>query len=1252
MRKAFNIRLTLIAVLSALGLGCFASESSNLLISRNLPNLEIRCFTQSGNSIWVGTGNGFVIIQNGIWKEYSLVNRDSGGLEMITSTNFIAAEGKDALICTPTMMVRFDSATELCSEPVTYLDNTIIPDAVTCLDGCAYLFARSFCSLFKYDFRERELSLIKTLGEPRTMNFTEIIIPRGHEGSIMLFDPDQGVFSYDMSGGSLTQWTGSPKSIDPRTALMDSGSQLWLSEDNKGITKYSLDFNTLEMKPADRYLTDGRELPECRILDAIDCDEDVIVCTNGYGLAHLGKEEHKSYRLKQPSLAKISSLFNAGDNIILGGTSYNGLISIRESFCGMLSSTNMDPDLTIPDNAVYSMLEDGDLLWISSESGIDCFDMAQRKVLRRNSFLNTPIVSLARLNDRQLLAVCLNDGLAVYDKATGTLEQLSTSVIPRSSKGKNDYRKTLAVNDSNGNVVIFNLNNTNYILNPSDNSVKSFDIAYSNSNEYAQQASIDRTGFAIIKYEQYLYEYDLSTGKTRCIFEAPTPICSISRSTDDNLWFAAGTTIYEFEPSKNRVTEQATAQLRDGCIFTSCVAGSCGTVWITSTLNKLRAYDIASKKITLFPSTHMSSNNYLPNPVLAAGNCMSFIVGTAGILMIDANQYDKNESFDRDVDKLCIFLDNRLLKDIPENEPLTVPGNYYSLRIHVNINAPDALSAIPVKYNVSKGGKTSFEYISNQSYLNIAHLSAGNYVLSARILGDDNWKEPVTLLEFKVKRPWYASILAFTAYALLFLAIMGSVSYFSMKSQRTHDLMQEYESSSASTRHKMELISHLAHNVRSPLSLIYSNILDFRETSPANGYLYKKLTEVLAQVKKAGRLATEAMNVPKVADSARTINVSSIKLNEWLDGIISDHKIECEARGLKINFEPDHIIQIINTDVQKVEIGVLNLLSNAIKYNENSVITVKTAVLSQRYVRISVSDRGPGLGGKPDAPFSKPEQDKADFYGYGVGLHSVRMLFNTMGSRVGAQDRDGGGATFWIDVPLMAATLVGNEIDTEAGKQTAKDNFIVDSKTKTILFVDDQQDMLDYVIDEYESKFNKVFTAHDGSEALVVIGENRPDIIVSDIMMPHMNGFELCKAVKSNLEFSHIPFIALSSKTESSHQVMSYKLGPDDFVAKPFDMEVLYKAIVYQLSIRNKIVSDLRDGHTSRLTEENTISSADDAFVKKLNGCIDAHISDITPIDLAKMMEMGCKQLSRKILGLTGLDINKYIQSLRNEKKI
>ena len=352
---------------------------------------------------------------------------------------------------------------------------------------------------------------------------------------------------------------------------------------------------------------------------------------------------------------------------------------------------------------------------------------------------------------------------------------------------------------------------------------------------------------------------------------------------------------------------------------------------------------------------------------------------------------------------------------------------------------------------------------------------------------------------------------------------------------------------------------------------------------------------------------------------------------------------------------------MVNMDIKMVETAFNNIMSNAIKYSDTGTITVSTGH-GKGTIWIKVHDEGRGFSCRPEELFKRYYRENENVPGYGLGLSHAKLMIELLEGTIKAEKNDGPGSTFTIEIPdnlgekynvapaQPQIPAVAETSDFENMEEPAQaDEVDFDTKSMTLLIVDDQDDILQFIKDEYSTLFKTIYTAHDGKEALDIVRQRMPNVVVSDIMMPRMNGFELCKTIKTDLELSSIPVILLTSRSDPKNQDMGYKMGADSFLPKPFDSKLLYKIIRSQLKNRYEIKRQYATSFFTAISEDQTFSAADEQFVLKLNRFIRENLSNtMLGVDMiVDHMNVSRTTLFNKMNNLVGASTNKYIRRIR-----
>ena len=407
------------------------------------------------------------------------------------------------------------------------------------------------------------------------------------------------------------------------------------------------------------------------------------------------------------------------------------------------------------------------------------------------------------------------------------------------------------------------------------------------------------------------------------------------------------------------------------------------------------------------------------------------------------------------------------------------------------------------------------------------------------------------------------------------------------------------------------------------------------------------------------------LDVRKMEVGESKLQIQPYALNQWIEHVSQDFVSEGEAKNVRIRYQLDPQVNTVSFDKDKCEIILSNLLINALKHSpQDAEITITSELLSEKNsVRISIIDRGNGLKQvNTQKLFTRFYQGTGEQSGTGIGLSYSRILVELHGGSIGARDNQEAGATFFFELPLRQQSeeivcqpkAYLNELMNDDSKEQLPEKNTFDTSPYSILVVDDNPDLTDFLKKSLGEYFKRVVIASDGVEALQLTRNHAPDIIVSDVMMPRMNGYELCKNIKEDITISHIPIILLTARDDKQSQLSGYKNGADAYLTKPFEIEMLMEIIRNRLKNRESIKKRYLNTGLVPAPEESTFSQADETFLLKLNKIIQEHLdsSNLDVTFICKEIGMSRASLYNKLKALTDMGANDYINKFRMEKAI
>lgn len=546
---------------------------------------------------------------------------------------------------------------------------------------------------------------------------------------------------------------------------------------------------------------------------------------------------------------------------------------------------------------------------------------------------------------------------------------------------------------------------------------------------------------------------------------------------------------------------------------------------------------------------------------------------------------------------------------------------------------------------------------------NYTDLSPGTYKLEVYSAGLDKvWSKQSATLEIEVLAPLWATWWAKLLYLLAFIALMIFGVRWKIEQNRKRMENEKYKELEEM---KYRFFTNISHEFRTLLTLIIT---------PIGSVLHRTTdTETRTQLnevsKNAGdllQLVNQLLDFRKMEMNGERLNLASGNLDEFIQYTTMKFAPLSEQKNISLKFEDKTGGLFMYFDRDKLGKILTNLLSNAFKFTKaGGVVKVelsKCFIDSRRYAHIIVEDTGCGISKEEQAHvferFYRAEQKQAATQvGSGIGLNMVYEYVKLHQGKVSLESEEGKGSRFIVDIP----TDLKHALQQEA----AQDNLVapspamdaIDGATevqgqkkieKTVMVVEDNDDFRHFLHRELSHIYNKVLVAKDGMDGALKAEEENPDLIVSDVMMPRMNGTDMCRRIKENIETSHIPVILLTAWSTDEGRTEGYKAGADAYIAKPFDMGVLLARISNLLEKQEKRKQDF--SHSISLDPKTvTDSTPDEAFLNEVIGHIEKNIdnSEYTIDSLAGDVVMSRMSFYRKMKSLTGQTPADFIRTVR-----
>jgi ligand-binding sensor domain-containing protein/signal transduction histidine kinase/DNA-binding response OmpR family regulator len=553
-----------------------------------------------------------------------------------------------------------------------------------------------------------------------------------------------------------------------------------------------------------------------------------------------------------------------------------------------------------------------------------------------------------------------------------------------------------------------------------------------------------------------------------------------------------------------------------------------------------------------------------------------------------------------------------------------------------------------------------------KNFATYSNLDQGTYVFRLRGTNSDGiWSENEISLKIRVLPPLWKTWYAYVFYGLLITGSLGMIRYYTLKSERFRTRMEQ-ERIAAEHVHeidslKLKFFTNISHEFRTPLTLIISPVeqmLIKLKGKPEE----KHLKLVKQNARRLLLMVNQLLDFRKMEVQGFRYQPSYGDIISFLNEAVNSFSDLSEQKHILLNFSSD--IDHLDTwfDKDKLEKIVFNLLSNAFKFvHENGRISVavwldrtsqrKEQSLSSRKNRnlvIEVEDDGIGITQEKqeklfDGIYQNDDSGLAE-QGNGIGLSLVKEFVRLHGGDVSVRSEPGRGSTFIVSIPVQT---IAEESESGKGEEVSAESEDPSGSRPVILIAEDNDDLRFYLKENLRKKY-VIHEAADGDSAFRKILKVIPDLIISDIMMPGIDGVELCRRVKSEKTTRHIPLILLTAKYTEQNQVEGIEAGADDYITKPFNFQILQSKIDNLIKTTRSIKSLFR----SKLDiepPEIKITTLDEQFIEKAMAVVEKNMADadFTVEEFSSQMGMSRTLLYKKILSLTGKPPLEFIRLFR-----
>ncbi len=468
---------------------------------------------------------------------------------------------------------------------------------------------------------------------------------------------------------------------------------------------------------------------------------------------------------------------------------------------------------------------------------------------------------------------------------------------------------------------------------------------------------------------------------------------------------------------------------------------------------------------------------------------------------------------------------------------------------------------------------------------------------------------------------------------------------------------------------KLRFFTNVSHELRTPLSLIILPLENIIRQTPPDSPLMPQLHTMHRNASSLLALVNQLLDFRKVEMHGQTLNYTHADIARFIHDRVEAFRDMAREKVLALTFDNGMANSMIDFDAEKVFKIVNNLLSNAMKFTpKGGEVTVRLKQKGSDLMVIEVADTGIGIASE-DLPhiFDRFYQTarNSSFSGTGIGLNLVKQYAEMLGGNASVASEVGVGSVFSVELPIKSERSAQSDVkdDNNAEERDVEESAAIQAvqtgggnmeekapgaKKTRLLVIEDNADFRNYIASELSGEFD-VIKAVDGRDGLLKVSKHIIDIIICDVMMPRMDGFELCRRIKNDINTSHIPIILLTAHSNNDTRREGYKAGADAYISKPFSMDVLLARIHNLVEERRRRVKAFATGAEDVSSETMTATPLDRRLMDKVVKCVRKNMenADYSIEDLADDAAMHRMTLYRKLRTITGMTPSEFMRSIR-----
>ena len=1001
------------------------------------------------------------------------------------------------------------------------------------------------------------------------------------------------------------------------------------------------------------------------------------------------------------SSKSIRCIYNDPRGIYWLGTYQGGVDKYDKNLTLFNSKQNnaYDPaGLNAPFVSSFAENKDGDIFVGTDGGGLNLFHLKSGlfshialKAKQKNNSAGLPILSMMLDRNQQLWIGTFQDGVFIYNTETAQYQQLTAGNDATHINNneifcfKEDSKGKVWIGTNGGGVNVFDPKTRTflkYVPNPvsADETqlpVNGFIRAIEEDHEGNIWIGTYGSGIAVLNPKNQKFQVYSNKNTGMAIDRA----FSLMEDHEGNMWIGtAGDGLFCFNSgSKKLISFLAPEKLPDGVVH-KLLEDQSGNIWLT-TGKGICKFNIALKRFT-----HYSAYNGLQNDAFIDGSGlrtskgMLFFGGAEGFNYIDPTQEVNRNSNVPPVFFTALKVNNTVISPgdhSPLKQDISVAKQIdldYKQNFSISYSAINFTLPQQNRYAyILKSFNKNWNYVGSATTAYYTNLDPGEYLFMVRACNNDGiWNNTGAQIRIVIHPPIWMTWYAYLLYALAVAGALLLIRHRGINKLKAK-LAIEQERREADRVHeldqlKIKFLTNLSHEFRTPISLIMApadKLLAEHKDDQTTG----QLSVILRNARRLLNLVNQLLDFRKLEEHELKLSLGEGEIISFISGVVDSFHDLSESRCIALEFNAPHEKLFVKFDHDKVERILFNLISNAFKFTlpggTVSVYVVQhpTSQADKTVLELKISDNGIGIDAETKQLIFKRFYQVGDTNisnvnpGSGIGLSITKEFVEMHDGSISVESEPGKGSVFSVLLPLEifadSAENIGlpaSPIENVQGALSKPNNDLPAGDIPVILIVEDNDEFRYYIKDNLKKQY-KIVEASNGEEGWDRALSCHPDLIISDITMPYMNGIALSRKIKADKRTNHIPFIMLTARTGEDAQLRGLESGANDYLTKPFNFEILNVKIknLLQLntSLKNTYTRQLKVVHTGMEVE-----STKEKFLAKVINYIDNNLNNpkFSVVDLSQHLSMSRGALYTKIFELTGLPPVEFIRSYKLDR--